>query len=79
MPDENAPDQATLELAGLVIDELKHRDFAPGSYSHYSYYLDSSDGANVLAQVFVQLNIAQVSEQPTDPPRFNPTVRRSVG
>lgn len=77
MSDDNAPDQATLELAGMVIDELKNVDFAPGSYSHYSYYLDNSDAQNELAKVFVRLNIAQVSEQPVDQPRFNP--KRSVG
>ncbi len=77
MPDETqAPDQATLELAGLVVDELKHRDFAPGSYSHYSYYLDSSDGVNALATVFTQLNIAQVAETPVEQPKYNP--KRSV-
>lgn len=74
MPDESAPDQATLELAGLVINELKHQDFVPGSTSHYSYYLDSADGQNALAKVFVSLNIAQVVEEPVRLPR-----NRSVG
>lgn len=75
MPDEDAPDQAILELAGMVIDKLKEQDFASGSYSHYAYYLEDPGGQLALATVFTQLNITQVVDQP----RFNPTTMRSVG
>ncbi len=76
MPDESAPDQATLELAGLVIDELRKIDNTLGSSSHYVYYLEDPGGQNALATVFMQLNITQVAETPVDQPRFSP--RRSV-
>lgn len=58
-------DQSQVDLARAVIVKLKEYESDPQSTAHYTYYLDSPDGVQALAQAFSDLNVGEVKVLPS--------------